>query len=243
MDGRLYALSPDGIVTWKVVDGGPVVAVGRDGRIYAGSSAFDPKNGKRTAEFPNSVAVLGNDDTIFVQHEGIFAFDFRGTIKWNSSAVAETPVVAGNDGDIYFGSRSTYAVRDPVTGVPKYVPPPPGAPRYRVVALDPRSGSIRWSFSVRGKISAVVRGHEGTICAGSYDGHVYALDPDTGALRWRFWAGGKWGEMPVHALAVGSDGTIYVGAGSYVEAIRPPSRIVQKTNASTGTRIIAPVAK
>jgi outer membrane protein assembly factor BamB len=113
-------------------------------------------------------------------------------------------------------------VRDPKTGGNKFANPPLGAPAYQIVALDPQTASTKWSLEVNGKVFSLAKGRDGTIYAGSYDGHIYALDPDTGALKWRFWTGGEWGKMPVHAIAVASDGTIYAGAGSFVEAIRPP---------------------
>lgn len=223
-DERLYALAPDGVLKWKVLDGGAVVTVGRDGAVYAYSFALDPNSGQPRTKFPGLVLAVEDDDTIYVQcPDGICAFDPDGVLKRKSRAsVSAARIVVGNDGNIYFGTRYEYKVRDPITGVIKYVPPPPGAPTYQVVALEAQSGSTKWSFGVRGAVSAVMKGHDGTIYAGSYNGHVYALDPDTGALKWRFWTGGDWGKMPVHALALGSDGTIYAGAGSFVEAIRPP---------------------
>lgn len=220
-DERLYALTSDGLLKWKVQDGGLEVTVGRDGVVYADSFALDPRTGETKTRFPGPVLAVGDDSTIYVQYQGICAFDPSGLLKWKSQARVTGPVAVGSDGTIYFGSLYRPTVRDPVTGLSKNIFPPTGAPRYRVFALDPHSGSTKWSFKVRGKVFAVVRGTD-AIYAGSYDGHVYALDSDTGALKWSFWAGGDWGKMPVHALAIGSDGTVYAGAGSFVEAIRPP---------------------
>ncbi len=135
------------------------MAVGRDGAIYAYSFALDPNSGQPRTKFPGLVLAVGDDDTIYVQYNGICAFDPDGVLKWKSRAsVSAARIVVGNDGNIYFGSRYEYKVRDPITGVIKYVPPPPGAPTYRVVALDPQSGSTKWSFNVRGAVSAVMKG-------------------------------------------------------------------------------------
>ena len=221
-DERLYALAPGGTLKWKVQDGGRFVALGRDGAVYADSFALDPKSGEPRTKFPGRVLAVGDDDTIYVQCQGICAFDPGGVLKWKSSANISSPMAVGSDGAIYFGILYQYKVRDPATGRSKYVLPPPGTPWYRVVALKPQSGSTKWSFNVRGKVFSVVRGQDGTIYAGSYDGHIYALDSDSGTLKWSFWAGGEWGKMPVHALALGSDGTVYAGAGSFIEAIKPP---------------------
>lgn len=41
-----------------------------------------------------------------------------------------------------------------------------------------------------------------------------------GRLRWTFSTGkGRWGDNPVHALAVARDGVLYAGVGTSVEAI------------------------
>jgi outer membrane protein assembly factor BamB len=91
-----------------------------------------------------------------------------------------------------------------------------------VYALDAKDGAIKWMFKPRGTPFALAEGHDGAIYVGSYDGNIYALDPGVGRVRWRFSTGnGRWGENPVHALAVGNDGVIYAGVGSSVEAISP----------------------
>lgn len=219
---RLYALAPDGVLKWKIRDVRRVVAIGRDGAVYTNSFALDPARGEPRTKFSGLVLAVGEDDTIYVQDNGICAFSPSGVLKWKSSETISATAAAGYDGKIYFSSLYQQKVRDPKTGISKYVLSSPGTPRYRVDAFDSRTGSTKWSFQVKGKVFAVVNGHDGTIYAGSYDGNVYALNPDSGALKWRFSAGGDWGKMPVHALALGSNGTIYAGAGRFVEAIQPP---------------------
>ena len=89
-----------------------------------------------------------------------------------------------------------------------------------VYALDATDGAVKWTFKPRGTPFALAEGHDGAIYVGSYDGNIYALDPAVGRVRWRFATGnGRWGDNPVHALAVGNDGVLYAAVGSSVEAI------------------------
>ena len=89
-----------------------------------------------------------------------------------------------------------------------------------VYALDATDGAVKWTFKPRRTPFSLAEGHDGAIYVGSYDGNIYSLDPTSGRVRWTFSTGkGGWGENPVHALAVGSDGVLYAGVGTSVEAI------------------------
>ena len=236
---KLCAFAPDGTLKWKFgqfefTD----LAIGSDTMIYASSGfgvyAFAPSGavewsfGVSRPSISYSWLAAGLHSTIYaVTANDIYVFARDGAVM--SKTHSETPLgvlndrhLAERDGIIYLGSYYVREVRDPATGARRFVPPRPGEPRYRVVAIDSHTGSLVWSFDrLRGKVFALVVGRDGTIDVGSYDGHVYGLDAKTGALKWRFWTGGAWGEMPVYALAVGKGGTIYLGTGSFVEAIRP----------------------
>jgi outer membrane protein assembly factor BamB len=55
----------------------------------------------------------------------------------------------------------------------------------RVVALDERTGEIRWTFRTGAEIKGGVAISGRRLYVGSYDHHVYALDALTGRLLWR----------------------------------------------------------
>jgi outer membrane protein assembly factor BamB len=102
-DENLYALDPEGALKWKNKLSGRTFEVGRDGAVYADSFAFDPKSGQPKTRFPGFLIALGDDNTVYIQDQGICAFDRDGKLKWESPARFAPPIVVGNDGTIYFG--------------------------------------------------------------------------------------------------------------------------------------------
>ncbi len=173
-------------------------------------------------------AAAGND---------LYAIDSDGAIRWQSTTLAPVDTLTmGSKGLVYAGAGDTvYAFGPDGTlkskfgvGVIGVVALAVGrddtlyaGTRDRIVyALDATNGTVRWTFKPRGTPFSVAEGHDGAIYVGSYDGNIYALDPAVGRVRWRFATGnGRWGDNPVHALAVGSDGVLYAGVGTSVEAI------------------------
>lgn len=230
----LCAFAPNGDLQWQFTKGFMFegLAIGADGIIYGlaeegsyGVYAFYPSGAVkwkllRPLSFYSWLGVGERGNVYAVSGNEIYALSPNGTLRWKSKVKVPLGVVnerrvAERDGIIYLACEARY----PTGGV--FAPP---GPQYRLLAINSHTGSLVWSFDkVRGRINALVVGHDGDIYVGSYDGHVYALDPETGALKWRYWTGGRrWGSMPVSALALGEDGTIYVGTAIYVEAIRSP---------------------
>jgi len=72
--------------------------------------------------------------------------------------------------------------------------------RGRMIALDERTGKIRWTFKTDGRIKDAPAYTAGTIFFGSYDHHLYALNAKNGKLRWKAAAQPRF---------VGSSGTFY----------------------------------
>lgn len=54
----------------------------------------------------------------------------------------------------------------------------------RLVALDPRDGSVLWQHQVEGSVLAAPAVAGGRIYFGAFDGQVHALDASTGAALW-----------------------------------------------------------
>ena len=94
-------------------------------------------------------------------------------------------------------------------------------PRDRIVyALDATDGAVKWTFKPRHTVFA---------SRGPRRRHLRRLirrqhllpRSDRRRLRWTFSTGkGRWGENPVHALAVGRESVVYAGVGTSVEAIQ-----------------------
>ncbi|MBI5395006.1 MAG: PQQ-binding-like beta-propeller repeat protein [Verrucomicrobia bacterium] len=56
---------------------------------------------------------------------------------------------------------------------------------HEVIAVDARSGQVRWRFTAEGRVDSPPAIHRGLCLFGSASGHVYALRADTGELVWR----------------------------------------------------------
>jgi len=111
--------------------------------------------------------------------------------------------VAAAGGSIFFGSSSENTV----------------------VALDARTGEVRWRFYTDGPVRLAPTVWEGKVYAGSDDGHAYCLDARTGNAIWTF-AAAPSAEMilgngrmisvwPVRTSVVVDGGVAYFGAGVF----------------------------
>jgi outer membrane protein assembly factor BamB len=83
--------------------------------------------------------------------------------------------------------RGNYFIRGPVgppvvAGGLVFVTRPDA---HQVVAIDARSGKVRWSFTASGRVDTAPTIHRGLCLFGSKSGHVYCLRADDGRLVWR----------------------------------------------------------
>jgi outer membrane protein assembly factor BamB len=86
----------------------------------------------------------------------------------------------------------------------------------RLVAMDARTGRIRWSKRLSSAAESAPLATAGRIYVGSQDGTVYCLDATNGRIVWRYRAGGA-----VKAAPAFSQGRIFVAAyGGSVAALR-----------------------
>jgi outer membrane protein assembly factor BamB len=176
-DDHLYAISPRGAVLWRRDLGADIdcaATIGEGGMVYVGTDA-----GR------------------------IFALDRGGAVRWTTTVggfvrggltlTRAGRVLAGTYGPeprVVALDGATGAVRDHFairgTGAPEFgIHGSPledaagnvyfGAPDHTLYALD-ATGQIRWTFGAGGSFDApVVIGPDGTLYAGSDDGHLYAL--------------------------------------------------------------------
>lgn len=186
-DGNVYAIdAKSGNVHWKfatqdVVHASPAVHDGTvfigswDGNFYAidahtGEQKWQFKGGQDPAThnqigFQSSAAVV--DGTVFVgcRDSHVYALDAKtGRKKWdyptNKSWVNGTPAVA--DGVVYVGTSDSS----------------------RFMALDARTGRLRFNFDAKAYIfsSAAIAGD--VVYVGSHNGKMYAVDAKAGTLLW-----------------------------------------------------------
>lgn len=207
MDGKVYAINPDGSEKWAFDTGNAVqssAAIATDGTVYLGSTngtlyALNPDGTvKWTFAEPEALIAaspaIGPDGTIYIGSMGdnvfFYAVNPDGTKKWEfdaGSSVFSSAAVAA-DATTYFGSAD---------GV--------------LTALLP-DGSVRWqSNAAAGSAinSSPAIETDGTIYFVSMDETLHAVNPD-GSLKWSNSVGpGENGSLSSPAIA--TDGTVYLG--------------------------------
>jgi outer membrane protein assembly factor BamB len=94
-----------------------------------------------------------------------------------------------------------------------------GAGPGRLVAMDGRTGRIRWAKQLASAAESSPLAHAGRLYVGSQDGTVYCLLATSGRIIWRYRAGGA-----VKAAPAFSQNRIYVAAyGGSITALRAGS--------------------
>lgn len=188
-DGNVYAVEArSGVLQWKfplrdVVHASPTVV---DGTVYIGSyasdfHALDAATGQskwlfqagedpaihNQVGFQSSAAVVDGIVYVGCRDAHVYALDAKtGRKRWDyptsKSWVNGTPAVQG--GIVYVGTSDSS----------------------RFMALDAKSGRLRFNFDVKGYVfsSAALAG--GRVYFGSHNGRLYALDAKDGRLAWTF---------------------------------------------------------
>jgi outer membrane protein assembly factor BamB len=201
LDGKLYAINPDGSEKWAYDTGTEIVsspAIATDGTVYVGSLngtlyALNP-DGSVKWTFAEPMAAfwaspaIGPDGTIYIGSSAFYAVNPDGTKRWEFDAGASvffSSAAIGADATIYFGSET-------------------GA----LTALMP-DGSLRWQFTTTAGFdisSSPAIGADGTIYFGSSDNTLYAVNPD-GSSKWSYSGSRTFDSSP----AIATDGTVYIG--------------------------------
>jgi outer membrane protein assembly factor BamB len=220
VEEMFYALRRDGSVAWSyhleslIVESSPVV--GPDGIVYLAASnpetgdgsvvALGPDGGERWryevgSRLPFSPA-LGADGTLYVgaKNGNLYALNPDGSLRWQASLGAVSSSVAvGGEGTLYVGTSSEYE------------------------ALNPTDGGRVWTFSAEPQEKREVHFSSpatidtaGVLYVGTREGELFAVNLD-GSLRWRMFL--PEGGMILVGPALGSEGTLYVGAGSNLYAV------------------------
>ncbi len=219
LDGKVYAITPQGQKKWEFATGSYVYAspaVAADGTIYVGSRDFQlyalNPDGTKKWEFAGSVdssPALAQDGTIYIGSTPatvstgstptpgeIYALNPDGSPKWafmTNGPIWSSAAIAAT-GNIYVGCRD-----------------------YNLYAIDP-TGYPLWHVATSGQVnSSPAIGSDGTIYVGSADHNLYAIQPD-GSPKWHFTATDAIDASP----AIAADGTIYAGSSDgHLYAIDP----------------------
>jgi outer membrane protein assembly factor BamB len=231
-------VGPEGIVylasSNALTSGGSLVALNSDG-----SERWRYDVGSR---LPFSPAVAP-DGTVYVgaNNGSLYSLNPDGSLKWQTPlGVISSSVSVGSDGTIYLGTGSGYQALNPndgsqlwtfspVDGEANCTPSVGSRGRIYVTsgsnelyALNP-DGTVAWTFSAEPQeergvsfSSPLTLDGAGVAYAGTREGELFAVNPD-GTLRWRFLL--PEGGMILVGPAVGTDGTLYLGAGSNLYAI------------------------
>ncbi len=155
-------------------------AVGRDGKIYFGSTdrVIYALNQDGTLNWSYTTGgmidtaspAVADDGAVYVgANDGtVYAFNPDGSVKWTralgSTIPASNSITLAADGTLYLKGGDGY-----------------------LYALAPSDGSTRWRFNLNGPTtyaSAAVA-PDGTIYQGSEDKNLYAINPN-GTLKWAF---------------------------------------------------------
>jgi len=186
---------------------------------HTGRSSFTGPNSPAmkwaftTRNTVSSSPAIASDGTIYVGSDdfNLYAINADGSKKWACATgrrIDSSPAI-GADGTIYVGSEGI-----------------------ALCAINP-DGTQKWAKTIgvnSNEVSSPAVGTDGTIYIGAYinganynqyTGKLFAFSPD-GTQKWAYTIGNLDYYLVVFSPAVGTDGTIYVGAGdNNLYAINP----------------------
>ncbi|UCD14422.1 MAG: PQQ-like beta-propeller repeat protein [Thermoplasmatales archaeon] len=225
-NGLIHALYPNGTMKWRFKADGAVLSspvIGEDGTIFCGCHVGPPWAGRFYALYPNGTLrwqynashwvrvgpCIGDDGIVyFVSLDGFLhaAYPNNGTLKWKVQMPdAGTYPTIGPDGTIYAGWEE-------------------------LRAIYPNNGTIKWQFNpgddrcIEG--GAPIISADGTIYFGTRirvtdGGEIIALYSN-GTEKWRKMICNEYIDS---SLAIGEDGTVYIGStitsSGYLHAFGP----------------------
>jgi outer membrane protein assembly factor BamB len=201
--GDIYAVGPDGSVSWWTIGGLTVQAtpaLASDGAIIIGHydclRAYNPDGSLKwlfpTGAAVTSSAVIDDNGCIYFgcDNTKVYALNPDGTKRWETTLggiALSSPALAPN-GTIYFGCLDQ-----------------------KLYALAP-DGFLKWSCTTQGRIdSSPVIGEDGTVYIGSQDWNLYAIRPEDGTVRWSYNMEGNISATPL----ISEDNVIYCATGEY----------------------------
>jgi outer membrane protein assembly factor BamB len=169
------AIASDGSIYFTVENRNPSTGIVIGDELWHVSSGgevlwkYNINPGGLTMEVGQSSPALGNDGTVYVAGDHLYAINPDGTLRWtafgNTSEMLRNAPVIGTDGTIYFVYHNI-----PLT------------------ALSPSDGSVRWYCSLGADdhcFASPAIGTDGKIYVATQPGLVYAVSM-TGQIVWTF---------------------------------------------------------
>jgi outer membrane protein assembly factor BamB len=230
-DKKVYALNgKTGAKKWDFETGKPVAsspAIGADGIIYIGGwdgkvYALDAASGVKKWEFEIqnglfSSPVVGFNNTVYAASvevdgkNGVFcALDGKtGGKKWEHKAKKNVTTYAPTIGPAIASDNVVYL------GISLDILGDEG----KLIALDGKTGTVKWEFDLNCLPSPPVIGADKIIYFGTFreDGLIYSVDGKSGLKKWEY----KLQEDAIYGAAqviaspaIGDNGTIYIGANT-----------------------------
>jgi outer membrane protein assembly factor BamB len=130
---------------------------------------------------------------------GLFALDVRtGRVAWRYRSGRCSAASSAVAGELVYHAFMNRPPCDPATGRQEVTG--------QVVALDARTGTVRWRTRIGATESPPAIVH-GLVYVGDWRGRIYALDARTGRIRWTFSTRGE-----VKAGVAISGGKLFVGS-------------------------------
>lgn len=243
-----YLLPGEYTVTLTVTDN--LGATGQTNTIYAtwGQAwAFAMADNE---EIRSPSPALADDGTVYIGSDDdlVYAINPDGSLKWAFQAVADVDVspAIGPDGTVYVGSQASadsggklYAL-NPADGAllwaytmgagdPDdmfYSSPAFGADgtiyaasRNHTLYAFSNAGAIKWEVETSTAIRGTpVVGTDGTVFVVNDNGDMYAVNNTNGTIRWQVNLAA--GARDEGGMAIGEDGTLYVGTGGNDDKLR-----------------------
>jgi parallel beta-helix repeat protein len=249
-NSTLYAFRPNGTLKWTynlgdynfgsspAIDGkGTIYIPVSNGTFYALNSNGTLKWTYDVGELYASTPAIGPDGTIYIANYNGFlhALNPDGTTKWSvnlaqfianqSVNVYYSSPSVGPDGTIYLGVQSGFIIALNPDGTQKWI----------YIANKGTGGSLYVGEPLYGSPS-ISNGVVYVVASNN----VYAVKhkfANVGSLLWTFDTGGV--DSGTLSVAIGSDGTLYVGSKTGIYALNPDGTL--KWSYKTGNVIGSPV--
>jgi len=201
-NGRLYLTTTKSIEGVKSLKLAAMCLDARDGKLLWSTNVFSPEDGAslhRKNSYASPTPVV-RDGRLYVHfgHLGTACLDLDGHVLWRQTSIKYPPVHGNGGSPVLAGDLLIFSCD--------------GAADPMVVALDRRTGEVRWKtprnnesapkkFSFSTPLLITNAGREELISPGS--GGTYAYDPATGRTLWKVSTGAGFSVVPRPVFAHG----------------------------------------
>ncbi len=200
-DKEFFTEDLDGFIgAPTLTNSGVLYACCENETLYALNTDGTRKWTWETGDEVYATPALGTDGTIFIHTstDSLYAINPDGTFKWAHHSSGNSSPVIGSDGNVYVCSQEG-----------------------KVYKLDPATGEQKGLHVISGQAieaSPAIDVGRNALYIGDEEGLFVSIDLN--AFTTRNWELAAIGETPSSAV-IGTDGTVYVGAGGKLLALDP----------------------